>query len=251
MSKLLIFAGTYEGRKLCEFCASKAIVADACVATEYGAEEIGELRGICVCLGRLSQLGMEELLQSGSYHRVIDATHPYAVEVTENIQAACAAQKVSYRRLRRMDVEPLEEVRFVADIEEAVGVLNESTENILLTTGSKELMKYQSLNGLEHRLYARVLPTAEAIETCKALGLSGRQILALQGPFTEEFNTAMLHQYHCGYLVTKYSGTPGGFAEKVHAAKRAGAKVLVISKPPQTEGQTLEEICEELMRDVQ
>lgn len=249
MSKILIFAGTYEGHQLCTYCAEHHLQADACVATEYGAAEIGQLEGISVLAGRLSVLGMETLLARGDYRIVVDATHPYATEVTENIQTACAAQKVPYRRLCREDAAISPAVQFVADIEEAVKILNRSDQNVLVTTGSKELIRYQNVKGLEHRLFARVLPTVEAIETCRSLGLSGRQILALQGPFSEELNTAMLREYQCGFLVTKYSGTPGGFDEKVQAAENNGVAVLAIARPPQLTGYTLEEICEELVTD--
>ena len=63
----------------------------------------------------------------------------------------------------------------------------------------------------------------------------------MQGPFSQEFNAALLRQTGCSILVTKNTGGPGGFAEKLSAAQEVGAQVMVISPPVGREGMTLEE----------
>lgn len=83
------------------------------------------------------------------------------------------------------------------------------TGNILLTTGSKELSVYCAEPELKKRLYVRVLPGMESLALCKKEELEGRQILALQGPFSEEMNLAFIHAYDIRYLVTKESGITG------------------------------------------
>ena len=97
------------------------------------------------------------------------------------------------------------------------------------------------------RLYARVLPTHRALEACEALGLPHSHILALQGPFTQKMNEAMLEQYHIAWLVTKDGGGPGGFAEKAAAARAAGTRLLVVGRPEET-GEPLERVVA-LIRD--
>ena len=76
--------------------------------------------------------------------------------------------------------------------------------NILLTTGSKEPSVYASSEKIKNRLYVRVLPgVREPGHICMSRGISGKQIIALQGPFSEEMNTAIPHQYQIQCMVTK------------------------------------------------
>lgn len=66
----------------------------------------------------------------------------------------------------------------------------------------------------------------------------------MQGPFSEELNIAMLHQFDCKYLVTKETGKAGGFEEKLHAAKAAGATLVLVGRPPEQKGYSYDEVLE-------
>ena len=91
MCKLCVFAGTTEGRELVEFLAGQNAQVYACVATEYGQTLLPPFPNVTVSAARLTQPEMESLFQKEQFQLVIDATHPYAAAVTENIVAACAA----------------------------------------------------------------------------------------------------------------------------------------------------------------
>lgn len=84
----VIFSGTSEGKTLCRQLSQASLSAEVCVATEYGKEVMPELNGITVHTGRMTAPEMTEFLCGAQV--VIDATHPYAVEVSKNIRAACA-----------------------------------------------------------------------------------------------------------------------------------------------------------------
>ena len=64
----------------------------------------------------------------------------------------------------------------------------------------------------------------------------------MQGPFSQEFNEALIRQWQIDILITKESGGPGGFAEKAAAARNTGARLWVIGRPLREEGYTLEEL---------
>lgn len=101
MSKILIFAGTTEGRRLAEVLSGKNIECIVCVATEYGNEIMPELCGITKRTGRLDATQMVQLISEEKIETVIDATHPFATVVSENIKQACDLLKVKYLRLKR------------------------------------------------------------------------------------------------------------------------------------------------------
>ena len=86
--KILLFGGTTEGRLLAERLVGMGHQVTVSVATELGAEILqGQFCGP-VLTGRMDLEAMAKLLPS--YDLCVDATHPYAVKVTKQLQAACA-----------------------------------------------------------------------------------------------------------------------------------------------------------------
>ena len=107
MCKVLVFAGTTEGRKTAEFLDSQSIPSHICVATEYGEELLPKSGNMTVSHTRLTEEDMENLMRSIQADPVIDATHPYAAEVTKNIRTACEKTGCRYVRLLRSSRERL------------------------------------------------------------------------------------------------------------------------------------------------
>ena len=249
MYKLCVFAGTTEGRELVDFLCTQDVNVTACVATEYGETLLTPRENLTISAQRLTGEEMAALFSRENYDMVIDATHPYASVVTENIAAACEKAGVRYQRLLRSGCKAGEDAVFVPDIPAAVEYLNGTVGTILLTTGSKELAKYAGLTNFADRIYARVLPMEDSLRLCQSAGLKPAHILAMQGPFSMDMNIAMLKSVGAKYLVTKDSGTAGGFEEKVTAARATGATLVVIGRPPQREGLNLPETMDFLCRE--
>lgn len=248
MKKILIFAGTTEGRKLSENLSASGVLHEVCVATEYGEIVLDEHPLANIYRGRMNVEEMRAFVKDGNYGAVVDATHPYAKVVTENIKNALQGTKILYLRLLREKDSSLEEgdVRFFGENEPCAEALKEIDGNILLTTGSKELSKYCVCEDVRKRLYVRVLPVMESLALCVSAGINGKQIIAMQGPFTEEMNLALIHQYGISCLVTKKSGVSGGYVEKINAAKKAGIPVFVITNESEEQGYSYGEICQKL-----
>lgn len=245
MCKLMIFAGTKEGHSLYRFCLEQKIPAVFYTATAYGAEILEKDTILSIRTGRLDREEICAEIAKNKPAFVIDATHPHAEEITKNIQYACQKQAVSCLRVIRekeLTVEESEHVVFVKSAKEAADYLAGTKGNILLSTGSKELAVFSESKCLKNRLYVRILPDGERLSEIKELGIPASHIAAIQGPFCEEFNYAMLKQWEITYLVTKESGAAGGFSEKLKGAKRAGAVCLVIKRPTKEQGYSLEEV---------
>lgn len=249
MCKLCVFAGTTEGRELVELLCTQDVAVTACVATEYGETLLSPKENLTISAQRLTGQEMEALFSRENFDMVIDATHPYASVVTENIAAACEKAGVHYQRLLRSGCKAGADAVFVPDIPAAVEYLNGTEGTILLTTGSKELAKYAGLTDFADRVYARVLPMEDSLRLCQSAGLKPAHILAMQGPFSFDLNVAMLKSVGAKYLVTKDSGAAGGFDEKVAAARAANVTLVVIGRPPQREGLALSETIDFLCRE--
>ena len=197
MQNILIFSGTSEGRELARRLADNGISVTVCVATEYGQEVMAQeedSRQIRVRTGRINEEQIRELLADHDWDFVVDATHPFAREASENIAKACEKQGQRFLRLLREE-EPAysdAKITYVDSAVQAAAYLNHALGTIFLTTGSKELAEY--VKGIQDisRLYVRILPNAAEVENCRRLGLKGKQIICMQGPFGTELNLAMI-----------------------------------------------------------
>ena len=87
--QILIFAGTTEGRLLAQYASQHEIGCYVSTATEYGKSILEGLKGVECISGRMDRKEMEIFIGEHEIRLVIDATHPFAVEVSENIKAAC------------------------------------------------------------------------------------------------------------------------------------------------------------------
>ena len=105
MAEILIFSGTTEGRELAEALCARQIDCVASVATEYGREVMRPQEHLVIREGRMSEPEMEELMRTGAFLAVVDATHPYAVEVTEHIKESAKKTNLPYLRLSRSTAE--------------------------------------------------------------------------------------------------------------------------------------------------
>ena len=234
--KVVIFGGTSEGRMLSECLCRNKIAHTLCVATDYGEEVLEHSEYAHVLQGRLDTEQMTDLIRREQCRIVVDATHPYAVEVSKNIRKACERTKMKYLRFLR-DKESVIDVRsdvLVSSATEAAAYLDGQEGAIFLTTGSKELPAFTAGVHKTERLFVRVLPSAAVVASCRELGLEGKQICAMQGPFSEEMNRALLQQTKAAWLVTKDTGITGGFPEKVRAARSLGVRLVIIRRPEES-----------------
>ena len=278
MCKIWIFGGTTEGRLLAEYCSREKIEAWVSVASEYGEELLQEelmesgnagnpdlnhntclakknlktvqaSSVIKVLRGRMDRYQMEEFIRNQGIHLVIDATHPHARLVSEEIQEACGRTGVRLERCLRAEGEQNKARDWVEvdSIQEAVSFLSSVSGVIFATTGSKELEALCQIPDYQKRVYARVLPTSNVLKKCEKLGITGSHLIAMQGPFSTEMNTLFLRQTKAEGLLTKDSGRAGGFQEKVEAARENGTRVVVIRRPKEN-GISLEEAMEVLKK---
>ena len=243
MTGIFIFSGTSEGRTLSKALADAGADVHVRVATEYGAEVMGFDDNIDVKVGSCGGAeGIANVIRENGYDVVIDATHPYALNITEHIKQACEATGAYYIRLKRneSDTESSHIVK-VSTIQEAIDYLKDKEGNILASTGSKDIALYTQIPNYKERVTARVLSTIESVQKCAEYGFSGKNLICAQGPFSEDTNYATLKQIDAKYIVTKDSGTAGGYEDKVRAAMRAGAIVVLIERPKE-EGYSYEEV---------
>ncbi len=238
--KILIFGGTTEGRELAAWCEKSGIAADVSVTTGYGARLLGQGELINVFTGRLDCGEMQTLINAGSYAAVVDATHPYASEATANIKEACAATGTRYLRLSRESCEV--KGTAVGSAEALTELLNSTDKVIFSTLGSKELPMLAKVRD-KQRVWLRVLPAEGIAEKCAEYGFDPLHVIACKPPYTLSDNKRHLMRSGAGVLVTKESGSTGGYPEKTAAAEELGIEIITLTRPAD-EGYTFGQITE-------
>ncbi len=230
---ILVLSGTEEGKEIVRRLHKEGFSLLTTVATEYGKKMFEQMGLEAICLqGRLDTDGFSRLIAEKGIDTVVDATHPYAVEVSQNAMDACKKTNVRYLRFERKEIpipkHPL--IHNVKTMAEAVNKAKLLGKKIFLTTGISSVARFIVLKD-EKELYVRILPIPEHIALCLDVGIPPANIIAMHGPFSEDLNRAMFRQYKINTVVTKDSGEVGGILEKLNAALSGGIDTIVIERP--------------------
>ncbi|MED4352167.1 precorrin-6A reductase [Schinkia azotoformans] len=231
--KILQLAGTSDARQLAIELKRQGFDVLTTVVTSNAAIEL-EASGLQVLVGRLTDSDLFQLIKERKINIVVDASHPYAKEASKNAIKAAEMAEIPYIRFERPSQQFDDDLIIKVDsYEEAAELAAKKQGNIMLTTGSKTLQIFtDKLLPLPNtRVIARMLPRKDNMEKCEGLGLPQKNIIAIQGPFTKDFNKALFKQFEVTLMITKESGKEGAVDEKVEAASELGIETILIKRP--------------------
>jgi len=230
---ILVLAGTKDGRDLIALLDNVGYKVMACVFSEYGRQLI-QLDHVLIHTGPLDAEGLAQLIVKHVIGMVVDASHPYAVNISQNAMVACQTTGIHYLRYERPTA-PLPVyagLHVVHGYDKAVKVAASLGKVVFLTTGSRHLKLFKEATCLQnHRIIARVLPEPSVLQECLDLGFLPKDIVAIQGPFSHDLNIALFKEYAAEVIVTKNSGQVGGSDTKMTAAMALGLPLVVIDRP--------------------
>lgn len=241
---ILVLAGTLDGREIAAGLKTSGYEVLAAVVSEYG-RFLAEQCGVKAQAAAMTDRELEQFIREKGIRLIVDATHPYAVNVSRNARQAAEQAGIPCIRYERPASELPEypKLQVAGDMEEAAVKAVKAGKTVFLTTGSHTLASFRkAATGTECRLVARVLPQPEVIAACLAAGFSPSDIVAAQGPFSEELNRALFREYAADVMVTKNSGTIGGTKEKINAAMSLDMTVVVVQRPPANEGRIFDSV---------
>lgn len=227
---VLLLGGTGETAPLAEAIAAAGFGVLVSTATDE-ILDVGKHPSIERRAGRLGREALGQLLRERQVVAIVDAAHPYALELHANAFAAAADTDLAYIRYERPPgVWHGEDVTLAADHDVAAKIAFSFSRPVLLTTGSRNLLPYVQWSGRTNLpLFARVLP-GESVDVCRSAGIPPQRIIGLRGPFSFEQNVQHLRESYAGVLVTKDSGQAGGVPEKVAAARALGCRIVVVQR---------------------
>ena len=221
-----LFGGTSDANRIAEVLAGGYPLVVS-TATEYG-EKLAQLKGATVIKGRLSAKEMQAQFKKRKVTVVIDATHPFAEEVSKEAMVACQHCSLPYIRYERESL-MYHKAHYYDSYQALIEYLLLVSGNILLTIGSNNLHRFVAIE--PDRLVARVLPVTASLEKCAEAHIPLKNIIATKGTFTVDTNKAFLREYGIEHLVMKESGAEGGGKEKVEAALSCGVAIHILKRP--------------------
>ena len=276
---ILLIGGTSETAPLAAGLAAAGYAVLVSTATDT-ALAVGEHPRISRRTGRLDEGGLAALGREKGIRAIVDAAHPYAVEVHATAQKAAGRLGIpclTFRRpggiaeLRGRGPEidrpaaakqtaggkasadatgpssaagnaSNDPVHFAAGHAEAAALAFADGRPVLLTTGSRNLAPYTAeASRTGIALAVRVLDTEESLAACRRAGIAAERIIAGRGPFTVEENLAAIRRFGIGVIVTKESGAAGGIDAKLTAARQAHCRAILIRRPdPAAQGPVFE-----------
>ncbi|MBZ5750001.1 precorrin-6A reductase [Metabacillus rhizolycopersici] len=230
---ILVLAGTSDARELALTIKEAGYKLLTTVVTENAGKEMKKA-GLDVYVGRLTSEDFMRVIKEQGFQAIVDASHPFAEEASKNALFGAKEADIPYIRYER-ESQSYEDkgITMVESYEDAAELAAEKKGVIMLTTGSKtlEIFTRKLLDQPDTRVIARMLPRLDNMEKCEKLGFPQKDIVAIQGPFTKEFNLALYNQYGVTTMITKESGKQGSVDEKLEAAIELGVETIMIKRP--------------------
>jgi precorrin-3B C17-methyltransferase len=228
-----VFSGTSDGNALASRIAQTGYEVVISTATSYGREiALTKSAGVHVKSGKIGVDARRQELCESRAAAIVDATHPFATEISSQLIGIAGELNIPYLRYERPAVNCVEHAILCETIEQAASKAIATGKRIFLATGSKDLEIFLNYPGAEkHDWFARVAPEFDSLERALALGIPRARLLAMQGPFSREANEVLWKDWEIDCVVTKESGTAGGIEAKVKAAESLRIPLIVIKRP--------------------
>ncbi len=228
-----LILGTSEGKKILSMLNDFTEDIFITTATTYGGELLKDYKYKELNTKPLNKEELKEKIIKNKINILVDASHPYASEITSNAIEVCKQLKIKYIRYERPSVvkkyTQYEKLVWAKNYDELGEKLKNINGVILNTTGSRNVEKFKEFK-LKNRIIHRVLPTVESIKKCIESGIAVEDILAVKGPVGKELNRAFIDEYSAKAIVMKDSGVQGGTEEKIEAAMESDIWIFVIER---------------------
>ncbi len=235
MAQLWLIGGTQESGQLARAIAARGLPCIVTVTTETAIALYPVASSLTVQVTRFTPESLAEFLTTQAIAGILDASHPFAVEISQQAIAAAQPFQIPYLRFERPALPtspdcPMETVPTVADLLRGDRLAG---ERVLLILGYRSLALFQPWQA-RATLFARILPSTTALTAAIAAGFTPDRLIALRPPLSLALEQALWQHWHISLVVTKASGDAGGEAIKRQVAAALGIPLVTIARPAMT-----------------
>jgi precorrin-6A/cobalt-precorrin-6A reductase len=232
--RALILGGTGDANQLAEGCIREKIDA---VYSYAGRTQIPLPHSLPTRIGGFGGVaGLADYIREQGITHVVDATHPFAAEMSRHAVEACAATGAALLALERAPWVRASGDHWieVGDIEAAVAALPEERAHVFLAIGRQHLAPFAAKP--QHAYTLRLVDAPDG-----ALPLPDAEVIVSRGPFTLRSDHELMRSRGIEFLVARNSGGAGARA-KIDAARELGLRVIMIERPALPERARVESV---------
>lgn len=187
-----------------------------------------------IFVGKLTETAMVEFIKQHQITRVIDASHPFAVNISQGVIKVCQDLALPYLRYERPCINSSHKTSSVTMISSLSSLVTENSplknKRVLLTIGAKFLPLFAEFHH-QAQLYTRILPYHDSIALAYQSGFECDRIIAMRPPFNFALEKALWELWNIEIVVTKAGGKAGGEDIKYQVAEALRIPLIVIERP--------------------
>ena len=229
--RIWLIGGTQESAAISSALIQDQIPCLITVTTESARQLYPQSPTVEIWVGRLVADDLPRFLQTQGISAILDASHPYAVAISENAIATAQVLAIPYLRYERPAIASGHSSHLTfPSIEHVIASDILSNQRVLLTLGYRWLPLFQPWQD-RTVLFVRILPSTIALNAALAAGFTPERIIALRPPITAALEHALWQQWQISMVVTKASGTAGGEDTKQQVAAQLGVTLVTIERP--------------------
>lgn len=182
-----------------------------------------------VWVGTLKPQDLEDFVFQQNITAVLDASHPYATEISLNAIAVTQKLQIPYLRYERSAIDDSS----VINVDSFATLLSGNyltSHRVLLTIGYRALPLFQPWQE-KATLFARILPSAKSLETALNSGFINSRLICLRPPISADLERSLWQQWGISLVVSKASGTAGGEDIKRLVAQQLNIPLILVARP--------------------
>ena len=246
VNRIWLIGGTQESAHIAQAIAQTNLACVISVTTESARSLYPAASNLQIWVGQLAPPQIKMFLREHAVVAILDASHPYAVAVSQLAIAVATLHQIPYLRFERPTLEDENAKRqtpiaptqnsnlktpiFFPDFATLLASEVLVGHRVLLTIGYRFLPLFQPWHDRAN-LFARILPSPIALETAVTAGFNSDRLIALRPPLSFELEKALWQHWQISLVVTKASGIPGGEDVKRQVAAALGVELVVIDRP--------------------
>tara|TARA_R110000868_G_scaffold143571_3_gene361855 strand:- start:14163 stop:14924 length:762 start_codon:yes stop_codon:yes gene_type:complete len=181
--------------------------------------------------------GMAAYMRDNGIDMLVDATHPFAAQISKHAAEAAAATGTPQLMLVRPAwvQKPGDRWIHVANMDEAAAQISRRSDACLITTGINDLDAFIPI--VTTKLFVRLIE-----KPSKPIVLQDAEIIIGTPPYKKDDEVALLQMMGIDLMVTKNAGGIATYA-KIEAARQLGIEVIMIDRPPLPKGDRVEDVA--------
>ncbi|MEA5535411.1 cobalt-precorrin-6A reductase [Crocosphaera sp. XPORK-15E] len=241
--KIWLIGGTGDSVNIASAIASHQFSCIVTVTTLTAQNLYPIIPQITVKVGKLEAAEIKQLCYQESIQGIIDASHPFAVNISQKVLEFSQQESIPYLRYERPSLNPNPNIIELESFEALIKGNYLLNKRVLLTIGCQALHLFKQWHD-QAVLSARILPKIDSLDMALKAGFSNDRLIALRPPITLELERALWQQWDINLVVTKASGKQGGEDIKARVAEELGIPLIVIKRPKLNYPQQTEQLSD-------